>query len=521
MPRITKIDGGQPQELKKKIRVAAYARVSTNSEEQLVSLAAQKDHYESYIKKNHEWEYAGLYYDEGITGTKKEKRDGLLKMLAACEAKKIDLVITKSISRLARNTTDCLEIVRKLLGLGIFIYFEKEDLNTGSMESELMLTILSGLAESESVSISENEKWSVKQRFLNGNFVIGFPPYGYRNIEGKMVIVPEEAEIVKEIYAASLSGIGTYLIAKKLNARGERTRKNGQWTASTVKGILTNEKYTGDVIFQKTYTDSNFNRHINNGECDQYLAQNHHEAIISHEDFERTAQVLAQRGREKNNTGEAGKYQKRYAFSGKIKCGNCGSTFKRRQHYKPSGNYIAWSCSKHLTDKKACGMMYIEQSEIEEAFVTMMNKLIFSQKQLLKPFVEALRGANGKANIQRVQELEQRLEKNKEQEKVLANLMTSGYLDTALITRIRNEIQTEYDFIQSEKSAIAERIHGSLAHVKEAQQLLRFAEKADELVTFEDSIFLDYVNEIRVLSRNEIEFRLKCGLKIKERLVRK
>ena len=166
-------------------------------------------------------------------------------------------------------------------------------------------------------------------------------------------------------------------------------------------------------------------------------------------------------------------------------------------------------------------MMYIEQSELEEAFVTMMNKLIFSQKQLLKPFVEELRGANGKANIQRVQELEQRLEKNKEQEKVLANLMTSGYLDTALITRIRNEIQTEYDFIQSEKSAIAERIHGSLAHVKEAQQLLRFAEKADELVTFEESIFLDYVNEIRVLSRNEIEFRLKCGLKIKERLVRK
>jgi len=163
MPRITKIENEQPQGSKKKIRVAAYARVSTDSEEQLASLAAQKDHYETYIKQNHEWEYAGLYYDEGITGTKKEKRSGLLKMLAACEAKKIDQVITKSISRLARNTTDCLEIVRKLLGLGIFIYFEKENINTGSMESELMLTILSSLAESE---------------FLNSQS--GFPCYDFQ-----------------------------------------------------------------------------------------------------------------------------------------------------------------------------------------------------------------------------------------------------------------------------------------------------------------------------------------------------
>ena len=176
MPRITKIEGVGG--IKKKTRVAAYARVSTDNDDQLVSLATQKDHYETYIKQNSEWEYAGLYYDEGITGTKKEKRDGLLQMITDCEAGKIDLVITKSISRLARNTTDCLEIVRKLLGLGIFIYFEKEDLNTGSMESELMLTILSSLAESESVSISENEKWSIKRRFMNGTFIIGYPPYG-------------------------------------------------------------------------------------------------------------------------------------------------------------------------------------------------------------------------------------------------------------------------------------------------------------------------------------------------------
>ena len=161
MKRITKIAENASLG-KKKIRVAAYCRVSTASEEQLVSLAAQKAHYENYIKSNDNWEFAGLYYDEGISGTKKEKRDGLLAMVAACERGMIDFVITKSISRFARNTTDCLELVRKLLDLNIYIYFEKENINTGSMESELMLSILSGLAESESVSISENEKWGIR-----------------------------------------------------------------------------------------------------------------------------------------------------------------------------------------------------------------------------------------------------------------------------------------------------------------------------------------------------------------------
>jgi site-specific DNA recombinase len=518
MPRITKIEGVGG--IKKKTRVAAYARVSTDNDDQLVSLATQKDHYETYIKQNSEWEYAGLYYDEGITGTKKEKRDGLLQMITDCEAGKIDLVITKSISRLARNTTDCLEIVRKLLGLGIFIYFEKEDLNTGSMESELMLTILSSLAESESVSISENEKWSIKRRFMNGTFIIGYPPYGYKNEDGKMVVVPEEAEIVKEIFAAALSGTGTYRIAKKLNARGIPTKKDGNWTASTINGILTNEKYTGDVIYQKTFTDSNFDRHVNYGELDQYLVKNHHEAIISHEDFERAAQVLAQRGKEKSNTGEAGKYQKRYTFSGKIKCGDCGSTFKRRSHYKPSGDYIAWTCGTHLEDKNACGMLYIRQDEIEAAFVRMINKLIFSQKQVLRPFIDGLRGMNDVERLRRVQALEDQIDKNKEQYQVVTGLMTSGYLEPAVYAKETSELQAELERLQAEKSTLSQNINGSLVNVEEAQKLLRFIGKTDALTAYDDETFLEYVNEIRVLSREEIVFHLKCGLNLKERLVR-
>lgn len=200
MKRITKIGTTATVETKK-TRVAAYCRVSTSSDEQLISLDAQKLHYEDYIQSNDDWEYAGLYYDEGITGTKAEVRDGLQALLRDCEDGKIDLIITKSISRFSRNTTDCLEMVRRLVELGVFIFFEKENINTGSMESELMLSILSSLAESESVSISENSKWSIRRRYQNGTFIISYPPYGYANIDGEMRIVPEEAEVVKRIFA--------------------------------------------------------------------------------------------------------------------------------------------------------------------------------------------------------------------------------------------------------------------------------------------------------------------------------
>lgn len=183
MAKITKIEKRQQNNRVKKMRVAAYARVSTESAEQLLSLEVQKEHYENYIKANPYWEYAGLYFDEGISGTKIEKRESLLKLLDDCEKGKIDRVITKSISRFARNTVDCLEMVRKLTGLGVAIYFEKENIDTEHMNSELMLSILSSIAESESRSISENSKWSLKRKFENGTYVISYPPYGYENVD--------------------------------------------------------------------------------------------------------------------------------------------------------------------------------------------------------------------------------------------------------------------------------------------------------------------------------------------------
>ena len=324
-----------------KLRVAAYCRVSTDSDEQLVSLEAQIKHYASYINANPEWEFAGLYYDEGITGTKKEKRPELLRMIADCEDRKIDLIVTKSISRFARNTTDCLELVRKLLDLDVFIYFEKENINTGSMESELMLSILSGLAESESASISENSKWSIKRRFQNGTYKISYPPYGYDNVDGDMVVNEYQAKIVRYIFKEILSGKSTHKIANELNKRKIPTKKGGRWTSTTIRGMVGNEKYTGDAIFQKTYTDDGFNRHHNNGEKEQYLVKNHHEPIISHEDFAAAQDIIEQRGKEKGLERQNQKYQNGYPFSGKIICGQCGGTFKSRIH--SSGRHrITW-----------------------------------------------------------------------------------------------------------------------------------------------------------------------------------
>ena len=225
------------------------------------------------------------YYDEGISGTKKEKRDGLLAMVAACERGTIDFVITKSISRFARNTTDCLELVRKLLDLNIYIYFEKENINTGSMESELMLSILSGLAESESVSISENEKWGIKRRFQNGTFIISYPPYGYANVDGEMVIVPEQAEIVKQIFTDTLAGKSTHEIAKGLNERCVATRRAGAGHRVPSTASLGMRNIREMSCFRRLIRTAALTAIKTGEKLTSISCRDHHEAIISRENL--------------------------------------------------------------------------------------------------------------------------------------------------------------------------------------------------------------------------------------------
>lgn len=519
MKKVTKIDKIQSsQAAKKKLRVAAYCRVSTDSDAQLESLETQKTHYENYIKSRKDWEFAGLYFDEGVTGTNADKRHKLMQLLNDCKARKIDFIITKSISRFSRNTTDCLDIVRTLLNLNIPVYFEKENINTGSMESELFLSILSSMAEGESTSISENNKWGIKKRFENGTYKLGYVPYGYRWENGEIIVDPEQAVIVKRIFSELLAGEGTDAIAKNLNTENVPTKKGGRWTSSSIRGILANEKYTGDCIFQKTYTDSNFNRHKNDGQLDQYYVADHHEAIISHEDFDAAAALIEQRANEKGIIRGSNKYQQRYAFSGKIICSECGDTFRRRIHTSTYVKYPAWVCNTHLTDTSKCSMLYLKDDDIKLAFATMINKLIYCHKLVLKPYLVSLQANTSDKVLLRIQQLETLLEQNAEQREALHKLMAQGYIDQILFTQENNALLTQANDFRSDIEALNRSVTGDTSKVYETERLIHFCERGEMMLEYSEDLFELFVDHIEVYSRQSIGFVLHCGLTFKERI---
>lgn len=507
--KIKKIEA-QPAVVKK-LRVAAYCRVSTENEDQKESLEAQREHYESWIRMHDDWECAGVFYDFGISGTKADAREGLQALLYACRTGSVDYVLTKSISRFSRNTSDCLSLVRELLSYNIPIYFEKENIDTGSMESELILSVLSSMAQSESESISKNVKWSVKKRMEEGTFVFGYLPYGYtKDAAGNMVIDPVESEIVRLIFDLALNGMGTYKIAQLLDRRNVPTRKGGKWSGSTVKGILVNEKYYGAAAFQKTYTDSNFRRHNNHGEVDSFIAEDHHEAIISKEDFDRVQVMIQKHIDEHGIVKDMGKYHNKYPFSGIIICGECGGKFKRQTQ---SGG-IAWACSTHLYNKDACSMMFIKDEAIKAAFVTMMNKLIFGCKQVLVPYYDSLRLADTDENLQGILDLKNELQRNSDRKNDLRKLRVKGFLDAAMYNQELRRIEMESEEIRAKMKCIDRA--GENGDIKETKKLLRFAESAEMLTEFSDELFTEYVDSIIVYTRTCIGFRLRCGLTLKE-----
>lgn len=507
--KIKKIEA-QPAVVKK-LRVAAYCRVSTENEDQKESLEAQREHYESWIKMHDDWECAGIFYDFGISGTKADAREGLQALLYACRTGSIDYVLTKSISRFSRNTSDCLSLVRELLSYNIPIYFEKENIDTGSMESELILSVLSSMAQSESESISKNVKWSVKKRMEEGTFVFGYLPYGYtKDAAGNMVIDPVESEIVRLIFDLALNGMGTYKIAQLLDKKKVPTRKGGKWSGSTVKGILVNEKYYGAAAFQKTYTDSNFRRHNNHGEVDSFIAEDHHEAIISKEVFDRVQVMIQKHIDEHGIVKDMGKYHNKYPFSGIIICGECGGKFKRQTQ---SGG-IAWACSTHLYNKDACSMMFIKDEAIKAAFVTMMNKLIFGCKQVLVPYYDALRLADTDESLQGILDLKNELQRNSDRKNDLRKLRVKGFLDAAMYNQELRRVEMESEEIRAKMKCIDRA--GENGDIKETKKLLRFAESAEMLTEFSDDLFTEYVDSIIVYTRTCICFRLRCGLTLKE-----
>lgn len=424
---------------------------------------------------------------------------------------KVDHILVKSISRFSRNTTDCLSIVRELLNIGVTIFFEKENINTGEMESELILSILSSMAEDESASISQNEKWSIQRRMAAGTYKIPYVPYGYQRDEnGDMIIEPNEAGIIRYIFNAVLAGQGTDAIAAALEQQHIPTRKGGKWSGSTVRDIIANEKYIGDALLQKTYTDDTFQRHLNHREVKTYLVSEHHEPIISRETFERANALIKQRGKEKGIVRETGKFQNRFAFSGKIICGICGNKFKRRIHN--NGDEIAWVCNTHITDIRKCPSKYVRDDMLKAALITMLNKLIFSRKLLLKPLYDSIRADSTDESIQRMQELQKLLEKNTEKKNTLRQLRAQEIIDNVMYNQELNLLRKSADEYKNELAILSCYTSAEAHEITELEKLLRFAETATVIKDFSDDLFITFVDHIIVYGREYIEFKLKCGL---------
>jgi site-specific DNA recombinase len=331
-----------------KLRVAAYCRVSTDSEEQATSYEAQIEHYTNYIKSNPEWELAGIFADEGITGTNTKKREEFNRMIEECMQGKIDMIITKSISRFARNTLDCLKYIRQLKEKNIPVYFEKENINTLDSKGEILLTIMASLAQQESQSLSQNVKLGIQYRYQQGKIHINHNRFlGYtKDKDGNLVIVPEEAEIVKRIYREYLEGSSMLQIARGLEADGILTGAgNHRWHTSTINKILRNEKYIGDALLQKTYTVDFLSkkRVANNGIVPQYYVENSHEPIIPREIYMQVQEELVRRRCVHiSKNGKKRNYSNNHPLSQIVFCGNCHEIF-RRVHWNNRGKKsIVW-----------------------------------------------------------------------------------------------------------------------------------------------------------------------------------
>ena len=330
------------------LKVAAYSRVSSGKDAMLHSLSSQVNYYSKLIQEHPGWAYCGVYADEAVTGTK-EHRNGFQTLLSDCREGKIDLVITKSISRLARNTVTLLQTVRELKSLGVDVYFEEQNIHTMSSEGELMMTILASYAQEESRSASENQKWRIKKNFEEGIPWNG-AMLGYRYKDGKYHIVPDDAELVKRIFAMYLDGAGYVLISNQLNEEGIASPDGSQWHTSVVAKILRNYAYTGNLLLQRTYGENHITKRKckNCGEYPQYLATDTHEAIIPNEMFQRVQEEVARRAEKFRAQPPQQPY---YPFIGKMVCAICGKHYQR----KTTRTGIVWICSIYnRKGKKHC-----------------------------------------------------------------------------------------------------------------------------------------------------------------------
>ncbi len=513
MPKVTMISPATKQTVDKK-RVAAYCRVSSSSADQLNSYANQIRVYTAMINARKDWQLVEIFADEGITGTSAEKRSEFQRMITMCERHEIDLIITKSVSRFARNVKDALEYVRKLKLLGVEVKFEKEGISTLSLGDEMLLNTFAAIAQEESVAISQNLRMSIKKRMENGTYIGPHTSYGYTGSSKKNTTVSkEEANIVKRIFSEYLDGKSTVEIANGLNCDNITAPKSKKkWWPSAVTYILTNESCIGDTLLQKTCSTETFpfKKMRNNGVEDKFYVAGTHAPLIDKEQF-RTAEKLVeiQRDRFARN-----KVRTRYAFTSMITCSLCNSKFKRRI----KNGEICWACSKKVDNAESCKSHYYKEEEINAAIVLLFNNLRFDDKILLRTeqlLTEAVNlSRRGSADISyantSIAELNAKLLS-------IEQLKSKGYLSPEVCQAQTKSIERELARLKEKRQKLYDsKVSTTLDEVQKLRATLnQINEPLDEI---DEQLFKDVVEGLSIDTDSNLTVRFKCGLRFRERL---
>ena len=495
-----------------KLRVAAYCRVSTDSDEQETSYDAQVTHYTEYIQKNPEWELAGIFADDGISGTNTKKRTEFKRMIDECMAGNIDMIITKSISRFARNTLDCLQYIRQLKDKNIPVYFEKESINTMDAKGEVLITIMASLAQQESQSLSQNVKLGLQYRYQQGKVQVNYNRFlGYtKDKDGHLVIDPEQAEIVKRIYREYLEGYSMDKIAAGLEADGILTGAGKEkWHTSTINKILRNEKYIGDALLQKTYTTDFLTkkRIKNNGTVPQYYVEDDHEAIIPKDLFMQVqAELVRRRVVHVSPTGKKRSFSCNHCFAQMVFCGDCGELY-RRVHWNNHGcKSIVWRCISRLEPGSAdtnCTNRTVNELLLQEVTVTAINQILTERGTFLKQLQANIAKAVVSADTLSPDGIQARLEElQKELIKKANNKQDYDAIADEILRLREQKEQSEVDSHHREEA---------MNRIKELQNFI--AGQETDITEFDEALVKKLIEKITVFAEHfTVEF--KSGLTI-------
>lgn len=520
IPPIAEMQGESRIDMRPK-RVAAYCRVSTDREEQEHSFETQKTMYTEMIMMKPTWQMAGIYADEGITGTVAKKRPGFMKMIEDCRKGKIDMIVTKSVSRFSRNNLDCLMYVRELKQLGIPIIFEKEGINTIQVSSELLLTLFGALSQAESESISMNVKLGIRQSLKNGNVRFSYKTFlGYRKgADGQPEIVPEQADIVRRIYNDFLAG-ETYLeIAKRLTEENVPTMGGGnRWFSERIKSILKNEKYKGDALLQKTYITDPISKRVkkNNGELPMYYVENSHPAIIERRIFDRVQEEIARRAGKKKvkQTGtktELGRYSGKYALTELLYCGECGTPYRRCTWSRDGKKKIVWRCVSRLDyGKKYCkNSPSVEESRLHNAIAAAITKKANSEEINIGGIMNHIESFGSRCDTDGIIQRQRRIA---EIEKVIDDLARlnsdeaqSGELDYKF-SELYAELYSVKDELEEMQSGASALDGDMLNEMREVVTGLK-----NHPVEYDDKVVRQLIDCIKVMSADTIKICFKDG----------